>query len=165
MHWSNPDVVLAPQAEIGAMALTPDDSVATNSEGADRSGRWWDLDLQFGYGRWNTESTWLIGVRGGVTWIRGPWFLTIGGVLAWPLPDQPAVGVQAEIMNLSAGLWLQSGVLVGMDGHIDAGLTTGFSLIGVEARLQHLEMGDPDMAVLGRLRIPIGMFALAAHER
>lgn len=133
-----------------------------------RHGSWWDLDVQLGYD-WpmdtKGESVGSVGVRGGVTVIRGPWFLTGGAGFRYPVPGEPALAVQGELMHSGAGLWAQPGVEVDLSGRLNLQAAVGWSLLGVEVR--HDALGSPAASTsLGlRLRIPIGLLVLGARER
>lgn len=133
-----------------------------------RHGHWWDLDVQLGYD-WpmdaKGEPVGSVGVRGGVTVIRGPWFLTGGAGFRCPVPGEPALIVQGEVMHSGAGLWAQPGVEVDIAGRLNLQTAVGWSLVGIEGRLD--AVGSPEAsAFLGvRLRIPIGLLVLGARER
>lgn len=173
MLW-HPEPNVSELASIVEPASAPADVEATErpvpSGGArpGRHGRWWDLDVQLGYD-WPIdtmgESVGSVGVRGGVTVIRGPWFLTGGAGFRCPLSGEPALAVQGEVMHSGTGLWAQPGVEVDLSGRLNLQTAVGWSLVGVEVRLDAPASPEASIFLGLRLRIPIGLLVLGARER
>ena len=133
-----------------------------------RSGNWWDVDLQLGLGhQFSPEPALagLLGLRAGITRVAEPWFFTAGLTVQWPTPDTLAFGLQLEFSHLWSGIWLQPGVAIQTDRKVLLSATAGFSLIGVETRVSDLGAETPQIAVLARLRIPVGLLALSIQKQ
>ena len=105
-----------------------------------------------------------LGGRVGLVRVSEPWFLTAGLAVQWPAPDAVAIGVQFEVTHLWSGMWFQPGVALRTDGAWMASATAGFSVVGVEFRASDLAADAPQLAVLARIRIPIGLLVMSAKK-
>jgi hypothetical protein len=136
--------------------------------GGRRVGLWWDADFQLGLGhqwRQNSQLVGGVGARLGITRVTEPWFFTIGLTGQWVAPETFSMGVQLEAMNLWSGVWIQPGLALQTDGQLMVSGTAGFSVVGVEFRATDFASPQPHLAVLARLRVPVGIIALAIKER
>lgn len=132
-----------------------------------RRGVWWNADFEAGGGlQWEGDQDylWYVGGRVGITLIDEPWFINIGGVVEWPGPDEVAFGAEAELMHSLSGYWGQIGVVADLDAHIGLTASVGWSLVGIEARFNELETGEPTYGLVAKLRIPISLIVLAVTE-
>lgn len=123
-----------------------------------------DLNLEGGAGRQFGDDPKTVGfgrARVGVMFARWPLFKMIGATYEYNNLSPATFGLQAELLHLSAGVWAQVGGMV--DIHAKAGVmgSLGFSVIGVEAQYRGYEDIGYGFAVLGKLRIPVGVFLYA----
>lgn len=174
MLWHLDDARVSELAEgAEATGATPEVAaagrpVALDASRAGRHGQWWDLDVQFGYA-WpldhGVEPGASVGLRSGITLIRGPWFLTGGAAVRWPVVADPAFGAQVEAMHIWTGLWAQPGVEVELSGRLNVQAVVGWSVLGIEVRHHAVGTSDASTSLGLRARIPIGLLVLGAKER
>ena len=129
-----------------------------------------DLDLEGGIGRHFGDPDRPVRfarARVGVMFARWPVFTMIGATYEYNNLSPATFGVQGELLHLSGGVWGQIGAM--MDTHGKAGglVSLGFSIIGVEAQYRGYEDNAYGVAVLGKLRIPIGviLYALDVNKK
>ena len=111
----------------------------------------WDLNLEAGVGsvfRDHDRLAVLGRGRAGMLFVRDNHF--------WQL------GVTAEYLNLENGLWAQLGVNMDTKTRPGGMAALGFSIVGVEVQVREFEGdGSVHAALLGKIRIPIGIIAYA----
>ncbi len=157
----------APPGELGAQFSVPTVGFRRRSSVS------WDLDLQGGLGpSFEQGGPTLAGfarVRGGAIWmdatdVAAPNFYSLGFFAdASNLPTQVAYGVQGEFMSLSSGVWLQAGAGIDVAAKPLFLGSVGWSIVGVEVQARWSEQSDVFPVVFGKLRIPIGVIALAGR--
>lgn len=125
-----------------------------------------DVDLQVGAGyHWETvnanqDTTLGMGrLRLGYLWVTGyPWAVSAGMTLELNTTTTPVWGLQAEVLNLGAGVWLRGGGGLDYQVRPHYNMALGWSIAGVE--VDGFAMGPYDnrqgVAVLGVVRIPLG---------
>ena len=92
---------------------------------------------------------------------RWPIFTMIGATYEINNLSLASFGMQGELLHLSGGFWTQLGGSVDTHGKLGIMGALGFSVIGVEAQYRGYEDSDYGVAVLGKLRIPIGVILYA----
>jgi hypothetical protein len=132
----------------------------------------WDLNLEGGAGySWEGDNhvTGFGRIRGGLlhvneTDIQAPVFYLLG--LTYEFSDfSPATfGLQGEFISLNTGAWFQAGAMIDVQPRPGFMASFGLSLIGAEAQVRWDENAGPFFVILGKLRLPIGIIALALKE-
>ena len=156
-------VVVAPPAPIGPVdPNAPKISSASADEKYTRNTI--DLNLEGGVGRFfgDPKATYGFGrARAGVMFARWPVFTMIGATYEYNGLSPATFGVQGELLQLSAGIWGQLGATVDVHGKPGGMVALGFSVIGVEAQYRGYEDKEYGFAVLGKLRVPVGVLLYA----
>jgi hypothetical protein len=156
-------VVVAPPAPIGPVdPNAPKVSSASADEKYTRNTI--DLNLEGGVGRYfgDPKATYGFGrARAGVMFARWPVFTMIGATYEYNGLSPATFGVQGELLHLSAGIWGQVGAMVDVHGKPGGMAALGFSIIGVEAQYRGYEDKDYGFAVLGKIRVPLGVLLYA----
>lgn len=156
-------VVVAPPAPIGPVdPNAPKISSASADEKYTRNTI--DLNLEGGVGRFfgDPKATYGFGrARAGVMFARWPVFTMIGATYEYNGLSPATFGVQGELLQLSAGIWGQLGATVDVHGKPGGMAALGFSVIGVEAQYRGYEDKEYGFAVLGKLRVPVGVLLYA----
>lgn len=130
----------------------------------------WDVNLEFGLGsvfRDSDRFAMLGRGRFGALFVRENHFWQIGATVEYlNKVERPAFGIQGEYLNLEKGVWAQVGGNVDTKGHPGFVGALGFSIIGAEVQVREYE-GDTvaHAALLGKIRIPLGILAYAIGER
>ncbi len=123
-----------------------------------------DLNLEGGVGRFfgDPKATYGFGrARAGVMFARWPVFTMIGATYEYNGLSPATFGVQGELLHLSAGIWAQVGGMLDVHGKPGGMVSLGFSVIGVEAQYRGYEDKDYGAAVIGKIRIPVGVLLYA----
>ncbi|CAN5924503.1 hypothetical protein BH11MYX4_BH11MYX4_40710 [soil metagenome] len=123
-----------------------------------------DLNLEGGGGRYFGEpaATLAFGrARAGVMFARWPVFTMIGATYEYNGLSPTTFGVQGELLHLSAGIWGQVGGMVDIHAKPGVMASFGFSIVGVEAQYRGYEDKDYGFAVLGKIRVPVGVLLYA----
>ena len=123
-----------------------------------------DLNLEGGVGRFfgDPKATYGFGrARAGVMFARWPVFTMIGATYEYNGLSPATFGVQGELLHLSAGIWAQVGGMLDVHGKPGGMVSVGFSVIGVEAQYRGYEDKDYGAAVIGKIRIPVGVLLYA----
>ncbi len=156
-------VVVAPPAPISPVdPNAPKISSASADEKYTRNTI--DLNLEGGVGRFfgDPKATYGFGrARAGVMFARWPVFTMIGATYEYNGLSPATFGVQGELLQLSAGIWGQLGATVDVHGKPGGMAALGFSVIGVEAQYRGYEDKEYGFAVLGKLRVPVGVLLYA----
>ena len=156
-------VVVAPPAPISPVdPNAPKISSASADEKYTRNTI--DLNLEGGVGRFfgDPKATYGFGrARAGVMFARWPVFTMIGATYEYNGLSPATFGVQGELLQLSAGIWGQLGATVDVHGKPGGMVALGFSVIGVEAQYRGYEDKEYGFAVLGKLRVPVGVLLYA----
>ncbi len=128
-----------------------------------------NLDLELGYGDTFDDArkgNGLVRGRVGALFVRDDSFWQIGATTEYSSVSRTAFGVQAEYLHLQMGGWLQVGGMLDLKGRPGLMAAMGLSLFGVEAQYRKLEgLEDPALAVLGKIRIPLGIIWYALETR
>jgi len=126
----------------------------------------WDLNLEAGVGsvfRDHDRLAVLGRGRAGMLFVRDNHFWQLGVTAEYLTKvERPAFGLQAEYLNLENGLWAQLGVNMDTKTRPGGMAALGFSIVGVEVQVREFEGdGSVHAALLGKIRIPIGIIAYA----
>jgi len=129
-----------------------------------------DLNLEGGVGRFfgDPKATYGFGrVRAGVMFARWPIFTMVGATYEYNGLSPATFGVQGELLHLSAGVWGQVGGMIDVHGKPGVMGSLGFSVIGVEAQYRGYEDKDYGVAVIGKIRVPVGvlLYALDVNKK
>ncbi|HEY5372915.1 MAG TPA: hypothetical protein VIK01_04480 [Polyangiaceae bacterium] len=129
----------------------------------------WDASLDAGYGHQfgdNARGLWLGRAGAGLLFVRDPTFYTLGLSYEYSTLSRASLGLDAEVMQLDSGLWVQARASSDLDHGMRPGasLSLGWSLFAIEADVRSRESGAVT-ALYGKLRIPLGLigFALQRH--
>jgi hypothetical protein len=129
----------------------------------------WDASLDAGYGHQfgdNARGLWLGRAGAGLLFVRDPSFYTLGLSYEYSTLSRASLGLDAEVMQLDSGLWVQARASSDLDHGMRPGaaLSLGWSLFAIEADVRSRESGAVT-ALYGKLRIPLGLigFALQRH--
>ena len=129
----------------------------------------WDASLDAGYGHQfgdNARGLWLGRAGAGLLFVRDPSFYTLGLSYEYSTLSRASLGLDAEVMQLDSGLWVQVRASSDLDHGMRPGasLSLGWSLFAIEADVRSRESGAVT-ALYGKLRIPLGLigFALQRH--
>ena len=123
-----------------------------------------DLNLEGGAGRHFGDPAKTLGfgrARAGVMFARWPIFTMIGATYEFNNLSAASFGLQGELLHLSSGIWGQLGGSVDIHGKAGMMAALGLSVVGVEAQYRGYEDSGYGVAVLGKLRIPIGVLLYA----
>jgi hypothetical protein len=152
-------------AYMGATALTQS-SLRIESKGYDvyRVGFIPDLTVNLGGIRvlpWNKHnSAFLLDMRAGITYVREPWILSLGAVTTMSTLPLTQIGLQAEVMEETSGLWLTSTIsgdyTVRKFDALIMKVGMGWSLFGIE--LQKDITNNRQLFVIG-VHLPFGLVA------
>ncbi|WP_394823845.1 hypothetical protein [Pendulispora albinea] len=129
----------------------------------------WDANLEGGFGRAfgdiHARTVSFGRLRGGILWVHGQWFTSVGAFYDLSNFTPGTFGIQVEQMHLTSGFWIQAGGGIDVEPRAMGMLSVGWSVIGVEA--QYRSYGDAGIgpAVFGKLRIPIGVIGFALANR
>ncbi len=118
----------------------------------------WDLNIDAGLGSILGEQfSAMARIRAGVQVIRYPLYFTLGPTLEVASGLSPALGLQGEIMQRNYGTWFQVGGMVDTQKNPAWMASAGISFIGVEVQSRFEENQGTDLAVYGKIRIPLSM--------
>lgn len=123
-----------------------------------------DLNLEGGAGRHFGDPAKTLGfgrARVGVMFARWPVFTILGATYEFNNLSPASFGLQGELLHLSGGMWGQIGGSVDIHGKLGVMGSLGFSVIGVEAQYRGYEDSNYGVAVLGKIRIPVGVILYA----
>ncbi len=123
-----------------------------------------DLNLEGGVGRFygDPKATYGFGrARAGVMFARWPVFTMIGATYEYSGLSPATFGVQGELLQLSSGFWGQLGGMIDVHGKAGGMVALGFSVLGVEAQYRGYEDKEYGAAVIGKVRIPVGVLLYA----
>jgi hypothetical protein len=123
-----------------------------------------DLNLEGGVGRFfgDPAATYGFGrARAGLMFARWPVFTMVGATYEYNGLSPATFGLQGELLHLSAGVWGQLGGMVDIHAKPGAMAAFGFSIIGVEAQYRGYEDKDYGFAVIGKIRVPLGVLLYA----
>lgn len=123
-----------------------------------------DLNLEGGGGRHFGEPPKTLGfgrARVGVMFARWPFFTMVGATYEFNNLSPASFGLQGELLHLSSGVWVQGGGSVDIHGKAGVMAALGLSVVGVEAQYRGYEDSGYGVAVLGKVRIPIGVILYA----
>lgn len=156
-------VVVGPPAPIGP--VDPNAPKASSGSADEKYARnTIDLNLEGGVGRYfgDPKATYGFGrARAGVMFARWPVFAMIGATYEYNGLSPATFGVQGELLQLSSGFWGQLGAMVDVHGKPGGMASLGFSVIGVEAQYRGYEDKEYGFAVLGKIRVPVGVLLYA----
>jgi hypothetical protein len=147
-----------------ARAANDETTVTDPVLGPLRRGHGTDLNLELGLGRAYDSNRERIGtakLRLGGLWIYEPWFPAFGMFVQVSSHRAPVTGVEVELMHLWSGLWTQVGVGSDFRRHTGCLLSAGLSVVGVQGELWRAPGGRHEWAVLGKLRLPLGVILLS----
>lgn len=99
--------------------------------------------------------------RGGLLYSSDPIFYALGLTYEWSNLEDATFGVQAEVMQIETGLWLQLGGLMDAHAHPGAMAAVGWSILGAELQLRKFDPDDYGFAAVAKLRIPVTFIAQA----
>jgi hypothetical protein len=116
-----------------------------------------DLNLDLAYGQ---HGTGMFRTRVGVMEVREPYYFMFGPTLE-VFNNRPLnLGIQAELMHLYTGLWLQLGPAMNTKNSSISGIVSvGWSVLGAEVRVSSSET-----LIMGKVRIPLGVLYVAFFE-
>ncbi len=123
----------------------------------------WDVNLEGAYGRYfpEHERFGFARFRGGLLYSVDPIYYALGLTYDWSNLDVATFGVQAEAMQIEAGVWLQLGAVIDSHAHPGATAAVGWSIVGAEVQLRKFDPGEYGFALVGKIRIPITFIAKA----
>ena len=156
-------VVVGPPAPIGPVDPNAP-KVSSTSADEKYTRNTIDLNLEGGVGRFfgDPKATYGFGrARAGVMFARWPVFTMIGATYEYNGLSPATFGVQGELLHLSAGIWGQVGGMIDVHGKPGVMGSLGFSIIGVEAQYRGYEEKDYGVAVIGKIRVPVGVLLYA----
>lgn len=124
----------------------------------------WDSMVELGAGV-DTEDKgrFFARARGGVMWVREPFFTSLGAMVEVGPYVPFGAGIQTEVVHLWTGLWANLGASVDLEARPAAIMGVGWSIFGAEARIQRLGDDESVWTLFGKLRIPVRhlVFALS----
>jgi hypothetical protein len=123
-----------------------------------------DLNFEGGIGRHLGDSPTTIGfgrARAGVMFARWPVFTMIGATYEYNNLSPASFGLQGELLHLSGGFWGQAGGSVDIHGKVGVMAALGFSVIGAEVQYRGYEDVGYGVALIGKLRLPLGVILYA----
>ena len=123
----------------------------------------WDINLDGAYGHYfpGHEGFGFARFRGGLLYSVDPVFYALGLTYDWSNLQSATFGIQAEAMQLEAGLWVQGGAMIDKQAHPGAMFAVGWSVLGVELQYRKFDPYDWGFATVAKLRIPITFIAKA----
>ncbi|MGE5785658.1 MAG: hypothetical protein ACM3ZE_13760 [Myxococcales bacterium] len=123
----------------------------------------WDINLEGAYGRYfpASEGLGFARFRGGLLYSSDPIFYALGLTYEWSNLEVATFGVQAEVMQIETGLWLQLGGLMDAHAHPGAMAAVGWSILGAELQLRKFDPDEYGFAAVAKLRIPVTFIAQA----
>ncbi|MBI5508520.1 MAG: hypothetical protein HY903_07190 [Deltaproteobacteria bacterium] len=128
-----------------------------------RRGEAGNLDLELAYGRTYHTAQRTSGaarIRVGGLFVYEPWYPSLGVFLQLSTQAPPVVGVEGELMHLWRGTWAQLGAGLDFRARYGALLSVGWSAFGVQTEVWRAPTHDVTWAVLGKLRLPLGVLRL-----
>lgn len=130
----------------------------------------WDVNIEGGVGsvfRDSKRLTFLTRARVGALFVRDNHFYQVGATAEWlSALEGPAFGAQAEYLNLEMGAWFQVGGSIDTKAKPGGMLAAGLSIVGVEAQLREFDGDtDPHVALLAKLRLPLGILVYGIRSR
>jgi len=119
------------------------------NDGSDvyRIGTLFDASAEVGY---RLKDQWILRPRLGATFVKTPWFATVGTVVNFQTDHYTSFGLQAEIVHSEVGMWLQATAVVNVKGTPDAFVSAGWSVLGYEHQIR-------DKAHVFKIKLPISM--------
>jgi hypothetical protein len=133
----------------------------------------WDLNIEGALGQvFDNENrgSWFVRGRTGVLHVHDDVFLTLGAtydiVKLYRIGgvDATNIGIQAEVMHLQYGVWLQLGGLVDFTGNGGVDVGAGWSLFGVEYQARNFDTLGPVQSFYGKIRIPVTIIYHAIYK-
>jgi len=121
-----------------------------------RCGHWFNLNIDAGYGGNLMRQSGMLRLKTGWLGVSEPWYISAGPSISLYHSMPLTVGMQAEVMHLSTGGWLQLEGFVDVEKDVGGMIGLGWSLVGVEFQTRKNHM----WTVFGKLRIPVGILVL-----
>lgn len=124
-----------------------------------------DIDFQGGVGfHWeinNVDQNTVLGmgrVRLGLLYFPGyPWAIAGGPTFEINTTTNPVWGLQAEVLNMGAGLWFRGGGGMDYNARYHYNMALGWSIVGIEINGFGLGYDNRSgTSVIATLRIPVG---------
>ena len=170
-----PAAPTAPAAQPAAQSTASPNAAMYSAVPDDSRRRFtWDLNLDGAAGYafvGEGEITGFGRIRGGLLYIdessvSAPLLVSVG--LTYELSDRsPATfGIQAEVLPLTAGAWLQLGALLDA-AEVRPGfmVSGGLSIFGVEAQLRGDDEHGSFWALYGKIRVPVRIIVKAFEKK
>ena len=123
----------------------------------------WDINLEGAYGRYfpGHEGFGFARFRGGLLYSMDPVFYALGLTYDWSNLQSATFGIQAEAMQLEAGVWVQGGAMIDKQAHPGAMFALGWSVLGVELQYRKFDPYDWGLTAVAKLRIPVTFISKA----
>jgi hypothetical protein len=101
--------------------------------------------------------------RVGGTLVLDPFFLTLGPTVEIKSKLPTTFGLQAEMMHLGSGLWLQLSPMVDIKGEAGGSVAAGWSILGVEYQ-EYINRKKLSPMLFVKLRMPFSLIYYAIER-
>ena len=128
----------------------------------------WDLNFEGGFGHVfssPTRGNAFVRGRAGVTFVRDPFYDTLGITYEYSGLSPATFGLQAEVAWLEKGFWAQAGLLYDVSSRAGLMSALGWALFGVEGEYRNAEATGNAWAIYGKIRLPVSLLVRVLADR